>query len=82
MSKPASFTEVIDLWPTRGALQADLEALTEPGSKTPHARSWATRNSIPVVFFDAIIVAAVARGYPGVTYALLTEIRKAKKENG
>jgi hypothetical protein len=71
MSNPiTSFQDVIELWPARSSLAADLDL-------PAHAvRDWHRRDSIPVWHFDDVVAAAARRDFPGVTYALLTKFKK------
>lgn len=36
---------------------------------------WYERNAIPAAYYDAIVAAAAARGFPGVTHAALAGIK-------
>lgn len=36
---------------------------------------WYERNAIPAAYYDAIVAAAAARGFPGVTHAVLAGIK-------
>lgn len=82
---PKSFRDVINLWPTREALHADLMAYPRrprgPGRKWKRAdvKGWAARDRIPPWWFDAVISAARTRGHPQVTYPLLTALYKARE---
>lgn len=68
-----TFKSVVDLWPTRAALEADL--LAQSGRAAP-VREWHKRDRIPAKWFDAVIAVAAKRGFEGVTYPLLAELYK------
>lgn len=75
MSSPiTSFRDIIDRWPARASLAADL------GLTPDIVRDWYRRDSIPAWRFDAVIDAAATRDFPGVTYTRLTELKKQAKE--
>jgi hypothetical protein len=57
-----NFRDVIDLWPTRSALAADV-AISDV-----LARAWWQRNSIPPSRWQDVVRAASARGFDGVTF--------------
>lgn len=76
MTATSSFRDVIDLWPTKAALARDLKRIGGADKVAP-VREWYGRNRIPVVWFDALILAAQHRGFEGITYRILTELFKA-----
>ena len=55
MTKPASFTEVIDLWPSIEAAVSDIGATRSQVSK------WRRRDSIPSEWWSAVLGTMVAR---------------------
>jgi hypothetical protein len=63
-----SFASVIDLWPTATELAADI------GEKDGTVRQWRNRDRIPAEFWEAIVGAAAARGFSGVTPEALARI--------
>ena len=80
MTELASFRDVINLWPSRSALTRDLSG----GPKAPVApvRDWYARDSIPDHWFDLLISAAKRRGFDEVTYRLLAELTRSRREAG
>lgn len=84
--KFASFREIIDLWPTRGEVGADVFRFRRnKRRRRPNVRVWFARDSIPTWWFDAVVEAAQHRGFPDVTYPLLVTLWRARhpqpKEN-
>lgn len=77
MEAPGSFRDIIRFWPNRPALQNDLKKLGG-AVKTAAVREWEVNDSIPPSWFDALIQAAAARGFPGVTYPLLSELARKR----
>lgn len=69
-TKPLQFSEIIDLWPSRRALWRDLKE-SYPDLAYDTVKSWRSRNSISSEYFDAIVLAAKANGYKGVTHEAL-----------
>lgn len=60
-------TEIIRQWPTLTAFAADVCEEREC------VRAWRDRNSIPARAYQRVVDAAAARGFVGVTYAVLAE---------
>lgn len=60
-----SFRKIIDLWPRRVDIAADL------GVTPIHINSMLTRNSIPPQYWSRAVAGAAARGIAGVTLATL-----------
>ena len=54
----ASFTQVIDCWPSLGEFSADI------GVGLFTARGWRARSSIPAWHWEKVISRAALRGYP------------------
>ena len=79
-----SFRGLIRMWPSCAAMQTDVESFRQEPKPRANVRDWSSRDSIPWWFWDAIILAAEARGYRGVTFALMTELKngKATEDNG
>lgn len=73
MSTPTTFRDIIRAWPTKSALQRDLEAMSE---KRAHVREWFARDRIPAKWFDLVVTAAQKRGFTQITYLALTEMFK------
>ena len=62
MNVPADIRQLINLWPTRAELAADLsEICGEVGVGKVH--KWAQSSSIPSKFHAAVIAAAQSRGF-------------------
>ena len=74
-----TFVDIIDMWPSRLAMKTDVERFMAP-PKRAHVRDWVMRDSIPIAFFDAVILAAEGRGFLGVTYPLLSELWKQAEQ--
>lgn len=55
MSKPASFTDVINLWPSIP------EAVSEIGATVSQVSKWRRRDSIPPEWWEAVLATGVAR---------------------
>ena len=74
MSKenPKRFTDVIDLWPNRPALAADLNL--SPGL----VQKWAERDKIPASHWNRVVEAAKRRGYWQVTARRLALIAEGQ----
>lgn len=51
-----SFRDIINAWPSVAAFAADA------GLSATHARTMRTRNSIPFIYWDAVIAGAEKRG--------------------
>lgn len=81
-STPTSFREVIGLWPTRPALVRDLEQLAPDLEGHPSVDAWFARNSIPERWFDPMIAAATHRQFHEVTYRLLADFARARRDAG
>lgn len=75
---PQTFRQIIDLWPTRVALQEDIRRFTK---RPANVRDWYWRDSIPVRLFAPIIKAAALHGFAGVTYPVLSEIRRLRRSS-
>jgi|LakMenEpi03Aug12_release.lakeMendotaPanAssembly.Ray.scaffolds.fasta_scaffold417547_2 hypothetical protein len=58
MTEPHSITALIDLWPARRDLAADIGVAAE------RVHKWAQTNAIPAKFHYRVVTAAVARGFP------------------
>jgi hypothetical protein len=71
MSNPSSIRSVIDLWPTRRDMAADMQVSTD------RVHKWAKANAIPARFHLRVIEAATARGFP-VTADLLVQLHHAE----
>lgn len=76
MNAPASFRDVISLWPSKIALTRDLSTIGGAEKIAP-VREWWHRDRIPVIWFDPLLKAAAHRGFEEVTYRLLTDLFKA-----
>src|SRR5690606_14396720 len=62
---PASFAELISLWPTAADLAADL------GEKYQTVAAWKQRNSIPPDRWGRVIAAAEKRGFINIDWEFL-----------
>ena len=71
-----SQTETQESQPWRRRLAADItkhmKGLTVPETRVRH---WWIRDRIPVEYFPALVAAAAARGFRGVTLETLVELR-------
>ena len=70
-----TFAAIIELWPTIAEFAVDV------GVPYERAKMWRARNSIRAEHFEAIIKAAKARGFHGVTAETLTEAASAAGRN-
>jgi hypothetical protein len=61
--KHASVKDLIDLWPNRAALAADLEHLIGESVSVDRVHKWAQANSIPSGFQAHVIAAGLSRGF-------------------
>lgn len=71
-STPASFAEVIALWPRPRVLAAEINK--RPGT----IRQWKGRNSIDPVHFQEVAAAAAKWGHTVVTIQLLQDLYRAR----
>jgi hypothetical protein len=64
MEAISSIRDLVNLWPTRSSLVADL-GKTCPGLKvtTPQVHKWASNGSIPAKYHFPILMAARLRGF-------------------
>lgn len=74
MKAPATFSDVINLWPSRTALADDI-GLEDANL----VRSWRSRDRIPDEYWEAVIAAADQRGFAKVTADLLTALAATKR---
>lgn len=58
MTEPMSITALIDLWPARRDLAADVGVMTD------RVHKWAKSNAIPARFHLRVVKAAESRGFP------------------
>jgi len=73
MSKIETIPDVINLWPRRADLAADLSGICADRSvSVAQVHKWAASESIPARFHFSLIQAAAQRGYP-VTADLLAQ---------
>ena len=75
MNALTSYRQIIDLWATKSALQAELGT---PNGKPAHVREWATRDSIPAKWWPYVVAAAERYGFTDVTLGALNSIAKSK----
>jgi len=71
-----TFSDIIGLWPSVGALAAEV------GVSTDRVRKWAERDSIPGEWFSAVTNAARERGMDSVTTELMASIADARRRQG
>lgn len=74
---PASFREVLRLWPSLRAARQDIGSLA-PGGELAQVYSWHARDKIPEPWFDRVLEAAQRRGFDEVTYRLLSDIARGR----
>lgn len=74
MKSPSTFSDVINLWPSRTALAGDI-GLEDANL----VRSWRSRDRIPDEYWAAIVKAAGERGFSKVTPHLLTALAATKR---
>ena len=74
MSTLTGYRAIIDMWPTKAAMQVELGKMD---GKTAPVREWYARKRIPPRWFRRVVEAAQACGFEGVTYEVLTNIHKA-----
>lgn len=79
MSTPNDIRELINLWPTRAELAADLSVSCGQVS-VGKVHKWAQSSAIPSKFHAAVIAAAKVRGFQ-VDAALLVELHAIKPGN-
>jgi hypothetical protein len=73
--------DVMDLWPSSGALARDVtESTTVRPVSRQAARQWWRVNAIPPVHYDSVVAAAKHRGFDGVTYAVLARMARMARE--
>lgn len=60
--------DIIGLWPTVIEFAADV------GVPETNSRAWKARNSIPPRKWNAVVMAAAARGFRGVNIQLLADL--------
>lgn len=85
---PASFRDIVNLWPRRSDLRRELlrfAADDRPrGPKgtpvTPSVRYWVQVDLIPTHWFGPLVKAARARGFDGVTMKLLYRLDNERAE--
>lgn len=58
MTEPSTVTALIDLWPARRDLAADIGVMTD------RVHKWAKSNAIPARFHLRVLQAAELRGFP------------------
>lgn len=68
MSDLQSFRSILELWPSREAMAADL-----PGSTATQVSKWWQRDSIPADWWSALLSTERAVG-AGLTAEILTEL--------
>lgn len=73
-----TFREIIDLWPTRKLMAADVRLFRRRG-KPPNIRVWYLRDRIPSWWLRPVVQAAERCGYEGVTFAALSALYNARK---
>lgn len=78
MDAPADIRQLINLWPTRAELAADLSEICGEVS-VGKVHKWAQYSSIPARFHAAVIKAAKARGFD-VNAELLVSLHAMKSE--
>lgn len=74
MEAISSIRDLVNLWPTRSSLVADLRALS-PGMKVTTARvhKWAENGSIPAKYHSSVLTAGQKRGF-SITADLIIEL--------
>lgn len=79
MDTPDSIRAVVNLWPTRSALVADIRALTDRVPVTvAQVHKWAAFERIPAKYQHLVLKAARQRGFP-VTADLLVALHAADR---
>lgn len=74
MENLSSIRELVNLWPKRADLVADMQAAMPELHVTVHqVHKWAEKGSIPAKFHYAILLAARARNLP-VTAEIIAEL--------
>lgn len=76
MSEPSDIRQLINLWPTRAELAADL-SVTCGKVNVGKVHKWAQASSIPSRFHAAVIQAAKSRGF-NVSAELLVDLHSIK----
>lgn len=71
MSKPRSFSDIVDLWPTRDALASEVGASHEA------VRKWAQRDFIAAEWWPSLLKTSRAKS-AGVTADLLVRLTEAR----
>lgn len=73
MTEPSTITALIDLWPARRDLAADIGVMTD------RVHKWAKSNAIPARFHLRVVMAAEERGFP-VTAELMVRLHDTPGE--
>jgi hypothetical protein len=81
MNSFSSIRDVVDLWPTRGALADDMRSIAPFAPVTAERVSkWPSAQAIPARFHHALLEAAKVRGFP-LTADDLVRLHAAKPQN-
>lgn len=73
LSEPNSFRDVIALWPSLGAMSADL------GAPATAVRKWSQRDRIPDEWWSAVLASEKAKA-AGITADLLVRLAARPEE--
>lgn len=73
----ATFSDIVNLWPSAVAMAADLGLPPEKGAI--RTRAWRNRDFIPPEMWPAVIKAAETRGFKDVTADLLMRLAVERK---
>lgn len=62
MQQEPTVKDIVDLWPSRAALAADIDSASDPVT-VAQINKWAQRGTIPSPYHARILRAAEARGF-------------------